>query len=56
MVECPRCGNQAEYLSGEAFVLVWCDFCLDIIEVGGLDLHPDVHARKLADQGQPVGV
>ena len=39
MLECPRCGNEAEYVAGEAFVLVWCGFCADVIEVGDLDLH-----------------
>jgi hypothetical protein len=38
MVQCPRCGNQAEYVAGEVFVLVWCGFCADLIEVGDLDL------------------
>jgi hypothetical protein len=34
MLECPRCGNEAEYLAGEVLVLVWCGFCADVIEVG----------------------
>jgi hypothetical protein len=38
MLECPRCGNAAEYVAGEVFVLVWCGFCADVIEVGDLDL------------------
>ncbi len=38
MLECPRCGNEAEYLAGEVLVLVWCGFCADAIEVGDLDL------------------
>jgi hypothetical protein len=39
MLECPRCGNEAEYVAGEVFVLVWCGFCDDVIEVGDLELH-----------------
>jgi hypothetical protein len=39
MLECPRCGNEAEYLAGEVFVLVWCGFCDDVLEVGDLELH-----------------
>jgi hypothetical protein len=38
MLECPRCGQEAEYLAGRSFVLVWCDFCDDLIEVGDLVL------------------
>jgi hypothetical protein len=38
MVGCPRCGNEAEYVAGECFVLVDCDLCMDRIEVGDLDL------------------
>ncbi len=56
MVECPRCGNLAQYLSGEGFALVWCDFCLDLIEVGGLDLHPDTRTPGLAARKHPVSV
>lgn len=40
MVECPRCGNEAEYVAGEVFVLVWRGLCADLIEVGDLALHP----------------
>jgi hypothetical protein len=40
MVECPRCGHDAELVAGEAFVLVWCELCTDLIEVGDLDLQP----------------
>jgi hypothetical protein len=39
MLTCPRCGYEAEYVTGEVFVLVWCGFCADLIEVGDLDLH-----------------
>jgi hypothetical protein len=39
MLTCPRCGAEAEYVTGEVFELVWCDFCVDLIEVGELDLH-----------------
>ncbi len=56
MVECPRCGNQAQYLSGEGFVLVWCDFCLDIIEVGGLELHLRADAPEHTSRREHVGV
>lgn len=38
MVECPRCGHDAELVAGEALVLVWCELCTDLIEVGDLDL------------------
>jgi hypothetical protein len=40
MVQCPRCGNEAEYVAGEVFLLVWCSLCADLIEVGDLDLQP----------------
>lgn len=40
MVECPRCGQEAEFVAGEIFVLVWCDSCTDLIEVGDLALQP----------------
>ena len=30
----------AEYVAGEVFVLVWCDLCGELIEVGDLDLQP----------------
>jgi hypothetical protein len=40
MVQCPRCGNEAEYVAGEVFVLVWCGLCADLIEVGDLNLQP----------------
>lgn len=49
MLECPRCGNEAEYLAGEAFVLVWCGFCDDVIEVGDLELR--TVAPTLASHG-----
>ena len=49
MLECPRCGNEAEYLAGEVFVLVWCGFCDDVIEVGDLELH--TVAPALASHG-----
>jgi hypothetical protein len=39
MLTCPRCGDEAEYVTGEVFTLVWCGFCVDLIEVGDLDLH-----------------
>ena len=38
MVECPRCGQESELVAGEVFVLVWCDSCTDLIEVGDLAL------------------
>jgi hypothetical protein len=56
MVECPRCGNQAQYLPGEGFALVWCGFCLDLIEVGELDLHPDTQIPELVAREHPVSV
>ncbi len=41
MLECPRCGNEADYVAGEVFTLVWRGLCSDVIEVGDLDLHAD---------------
>jgi len=38
MIQCPRCGGEADYLAGDAFVLVRCDFCDDVIEIGDLVL------------------
>jgi hypothetical protein len=41
MLECPRCGNEADYVAGEVSTLVWRGLCSDVIEVGDLDLHAD---------------
>ncbi len=27
MLACPRCGNDAEYLTDDVFTLIHCDFC-----------------------------
>jgi hypothetical protein len=32
MLACPRCGNDAEYLSDEAFSLLRCELCGDDID------------------------
>jgi hypothetical protein len=31
MVTCPRCGNDAEYLADDTYVLIRCAFCGDDI-------------------------
>ena len=33
MASCPRCGNDADYLPGDIFILVNCDFCGDTIDI-----------------------
>jgi lysine biosynthesis protein LysW len=40
MATCPRCGADADYLPGELFSLVICDFCGDTIDVSDL-VEPD---------------
>ena len=32
----PRCGNDAEYLDDDAFVLIRCEFCGDDIDAADL--------------------
>ncbi|HEV8166106.1 MAG TPA: hypothetical protein VGR74_16980, partial [Actinomycetota bacterium] len=43
MVTCPRCGNDAEYLADDTFVLIRCEFCGDDIDAA--DLVPPGDAR-----------
>ena len=44
MVTCPRCGNDAEYLAGDAYVLIRCAFCGDDIDATDLVLADDAQA------------
>jgi hypothetical protein len=40
MATCPRCGSDAEYLPGDNFSLLDCDFCgdtIDVTDLAGLD-------------------
>jgi hypothetical protein len=41
MVTCPRCGFDADYLPGDLFSLVNCDFCGDTIDVTELARRDD---------------
>ena len=36
MVTCPRCGNDADYLGDDPFILIHCEFCCDDIDVTDL--------------------
>jgi hypothetical protein len=36
MATCPRCGNDADYLPGDVFTLLTCEFCGDTIDVTDL--------------------
>ena len=36
MATCPRCGNDAEYLADDTFVLIRCEFCGDDIDATDL--------------------
>jgi hypothetical protein len=38
MFACPRCGNDAEYLSDEVFALVRCEFCGENLDAADLVL------------------
>ncbi len=38
MFACPRCGNDAEYLSDEVFTLVGCEFCGENLDAADLVL------------------
>jgi hypothetical protein len=42
MATCPRCGNDAQPLPGDAFSLLYCEFCGDTIDVTDLALRDDV--------------
>jgi uncharacterized protein (DUF983 family) len=44
MVTCPRCGNDAEYLDDDAFVLIRCEFCGDDIDAADLVPPDDAQA------------
>jgi hypothetical protein len=56
MLACPRCGNDAEYLSDEAFSLLRCEFCGDDIDAADLLLQDAVdritHALLPASSGE----
>jgi hypothetical protein len=38
MIACPRCGNDAEYLSDDACTLVHCEFCGENLDAADLVL------------------
>jgi hypothetical protein len=42
MATCPRCGNDAEHLAGDAFRLLYCEFCGDTIDATDLAPRDDV--------------
>ncbi|HEU4900329.1 MAG TPA: hypothetical protein VFX88_22605 [Actinomycetota bacterium] len=44
MVTCPRCGDDAEYLADDTFVLIRCEFCGDDIDATDLALPRDAEA------------
>jgi hypothetical protein len=44
MAICPRCGNDAELLAGDAFSLLYCEFCGDTIDA--TDLAPPEHVDQ----------
>ena len=44
MVTCPRCGNDAEYLPDDTFVLIRCEFCGDDIDAADLVPPGDIQA------------
>lgn len=41
MATCPGCGFDAEYLPGDLFTLLDCDFCGDTIDVTDLAVRDD---------------
>jgi hypothetical protein len=41
MATCPRCGNDADYLPGDVFTLITCEFCGDTIDATGLGAPDD---------------
>jgi hypothetical protein len=42
MAICPRCGNDADQLAGDAFSLLYCEFCGDTIDTTDLAPRDDV--------------
>lgn len=42
MLACPRCGNDAEYLSDEVFSLLRCEFCGEDLDAADLLLQDAV--------------
>ncbi len=42
MLACPRCGNDAEYLSDEVFSLLRCEFCGEDLDAADLLLRDAV--------------
>jgi hypothetical protein len=50
MVICPRCGNDADYLPDDAFILIDCEFCGDTVDATDLGLGdtPDGTIPRLA--------
>jgi hypothetical protein len=44
MVTCPRCGNDADYLPDDTFVLIRCEFCGDDIDATDLVPADDAQA------------
>ena len=51
MATCPRCGNAAEPLAGDAFSLLYCEFCGDTIDATHLafcdDLDQTIQRRPI---------
>jgi hypothetical protein len=52
MATCPRCGNNAEPLAGDAFSLLYCEFCGDTIDA--TDLAPRDDAGRTVQQLLPA--
>jgi hypothetical protein len=40
-MNCPRCGNEAIYMSSEEFKLLDCEFCDDVIDLSVLEDLPE---------------
>ena len=53
MATCPRCGSDAEYLPGDIFSLLDCDFCGDTIDVTDLAVRDDAHGTVRHLQAPP---
>jgi hypothetical protein len=52
MAICPRCGYDAEPLAGDAFSLLYCEFCGDTIDATDLPL-PE-HVDRTIQRLQPA--
>jgi hypothetical protein len=52
MVTCPRCGHDAEHLAGDAFSLLYCEFCGDTIDA--TDLTPRADLDRTIQQLLPA--